>query len=168
MEIIFSVLIAYDSVFLMYMINNAVAMIGFGYEIDAVGEYMGQLLWCSLFLWMVVLSIILLVRRHKTIKQINQQINSDQQIIGGKEKPFYWIGKRLALCIAGFLSTPFLIILTHWGADVIEKSHFINNSSIGEYLLLFVSMLGIGIYAIPLVATFFAIFKKDNHSQNNK
>ena len=167
-EIIFCVLIAYGGMFLMYMITNAIAIIGFGCEIDAVGEYMGQMLWCSLFLWMVVLSIILLVRRHKTIKQINQQNNCDQQIISRKERPFYWIGKRFALCIVGFISTPFFVILTHWGADVIEKSRFINNSSIAEYLLLFVSMLGFGIYAIPLVATYFAIFKKDNHSQTNK
>lgn len=167
-EIIFCIFIAYGGMFLTYMVTNAVAMIGFGYEIDATNEYMGLLLWCALFLWMIVLSIILLVRRHKTIKRIEQQINCDQQIISKKKKPFYWIGKRLALCIVELMSTPFLVILTHWGVEAMEKSSFINNSFIGEYLLFFVSMIGVGIYALPLVATYFAIFKKDNNSQTNK
>lgn len=167
-EIIFCIFIAYGGMFLMYMVTNAVAMIGFGYEIDATNEYMGLLLWSALFLWMVVLSIILLVRKHKTVKRIEQLINCDQQSIGRKKKPFCWIGKRLAFCIVGLMSTPFLTILTHWGIKAMEKSSFINNSFIGEYLLFFVSMIGVGIYALPLIATYFAIFKKDDNLQINR
>lgn len=168
MNLILCVLIAYGGMFLMYMAMNAVAMIGFGYEIDAINEYMGLLLWGALFLWMVVLSIILLVRKHKTIKLMDRQINCDQQIISRKKNPFCWVGKKLAVCIVGYMSTPFLIILTHFGTEVMEKSSFINNSFIGEYLLFFVSMIGVGIYALPPVATYFAIFKKDGNSQIDK
>lgn len=168
MNLILCVLIAYGGMFLMYMAMNAVAMIGFGYEIDAINEYMGLLLWGALFLWMVVLSIILLVRKHKTIKHMEQQSNCNQQIISRKKKPFCWIGKRLALCVVGLMSTPFLTILTDLGTEIMEKSSFINNSFIGEYLLFFVSMIGVGIYALPPVATYFAIFKKDGNSQIDK
>ena len=162
MEFVFCIFIAYGGIFLMYM-AAIMAAVGFGYDPEAfLNEYIGIVLWSALVLWMVILSIILLVRRYRKMKRVNRY---EKSIL--KRNPFSWIGKRLALCIAGFLSTPFLVMLVHWGVKAMEESSFINTSSWGETLLSYISIVGVTVYALPLISTYFAFFAKEKSNNSS-